>query len=137
MIVSVDFDNTLSKESVQKYINRLLNNGIEVWITTRRFETLDKYNKAFCIAYNITNLEEQHAYLFVVAEELGIPREHIIFTNMQDKADFIKDKGFIWHLDDDRIELDDINSRTDVIGISVHGNYRHKCNKLIKNYEKS
>ena len=131
MKVSFDFDGTLALESVQKYAKELVNKGIEVWITTRRYDTLERYTEDFQIKYKIINLESEHKYLFEVADKLGISRNHIIFTNMNDKYPFVQNMGFIWHLDDDQFELDDINQFTDVIGISVHGNYRHKCNKLL------
>lgn len=130
-IVSFDFDGTLSEPSVQKYAKYLVDNGIEVWITTRRFDSIEKYNELFAVTYNIDNVPKQHNYLFEVAEAIGISLDHIIFTNMQDKCDFIKNRGFIWHLDDDYLELELINSETDVVGISVYGNYKHKCNKLL------
>jgi len=55
--------------------------------------------------------------------------------NMRDKYEFfIENEGFLWHLDDDRYELGGINSHTKTIGISCANgsNWRHKCDKLIK-----
>jgi len=46
--------------------------------------------------------------LFEVADECGIKRENIHFTNHQPKIIFLKDKDFLFHLDDDIIELMDI-----------------------------
>ena len=46
--------------------------------------------------------------LFDVAQECGIKKENIQFTCMESKSVFLKDKGFIFHLDDDDIELMDI-----------------------------
>jgi hypothetical protein len=43
--------------------------------------------------------------LYEVAESVGIPRERIIFTEHVDKIVYLKDKNFIFHLDDDREEL--------------------------------
>jgi len=119
--VSFDFDSTLSRVSVQKLAKRLIDSGIEVWICTSRL----------CPEKAPNN--EWNDDLFKVADELGITRDRIIFTNYELKADYLSE-DFIWHLDDDWIELDAINRETKVIGISVFGNsvWENKCLKILK-----
>lgn len=136
LVLAFDFDGCLSRPDVQKYAKKLVDRGYEVWIVTRRYRRIEDYTDIFCIAYGIVNLKEQHEYLFTVAEECGIPMERVHYTNMQDKWKFFKDKDFLWHLDDDPYELKDINANTNTVGISVFGNYKSKCERLIKRYER-
>lgn len=121
--VSIDFDSTLTMQHVEDFAKSLLLKGIEVHITTSRFEV---GKKKF--------LSETHNDdLFNVADRLGIPKEHIHFTNMDDKYNHLD--GFIWHLDDDWIELDLLGeSDCECIGITHIGNIKWKdeCKRLLK-----
>ena len=47
MKVSFDFDDTLDKPSVQKFARELINEGIDVWICTSRFENYQDYYNHF------------------------------------------------------------------------------------------
>ena len=115
--VSFDFDSTLDRLDAQEYAKELVNRGIEVWICTSRYS--DKNNKN----------EDLHK----IATEVGIKKEHIHFQEMQDKYFFFIDKDFIWHLDDDWIELKLIIHNTKTKGISIFGqsNWKKKCEKLL------
>jgi len=121
--VSFDFDATLDRVLVQDYAQSLINKGFEVWILTSRFEDCDNYDFK-------TNNDD----LFKVADKLGIKREHIKFMNMVDKYEFVLTKDFIFHLDDDWVEINMINSRTKTKGVSCFGNsvWKNKCNRIIK-----
>jgi len=121
MKVCFDFDQTLDKESVQEYAKFLIKKGIEVWICTARFADEHAPNPYW-------NVD-----LYQVAKEVGIPKDKIIFAEMQDKYKLMKDIDFIWHLDDDWDELDKLNKHTSIRGISVFGNqnWLKKCNKLL------
>lgn len=122
--VSFDFDDTLSFESTQEYAKKLINEGIEVHITTSRFEDLKHY---LPVVY-----PDGHTDLFKVAKELNIPKENIHFTNFIDKSEFLKDTDFIWHLDDNYIEILTINRDTKCKGIYLlGGEYDFLCNKLL------
>ena len=122
--VSFDFDDTLSYESVQKYAEQLIDLGIEIHITTSRFEDLSKYLP--------TVWPNGHGDLFEVAKKLYVPNERIHFTNFVDKWEFLKDTDFIWHLDDNPMELLFINQNTKVKGIySLNGDWIYNCNKLL------
>lgn len=107
MKVSIDFDGTLSLDFVQLYAQHLMLRGIEVWIVTSRLNDENAPN------------EDWNTDLYRVAKKLKIPKEHIIFTNSELKFNYLKDKNFIWHLDNDVKELTPINNHTDVKGIYV------------------
>lgn len=128
--VSFDFDSTLSRVDVQDYARSLINKGYEVWILTSRFEKCTDY-----LWYKESLGEHCHQDLYTVANELSIPEERIIFTNMADKAYIILERGDfnpIWHLDDDYIELNQIFRKTKCKAISVvSSSYKKKCNKIL------
>lgn len=92
--VSFDFDGTLDLPEVQDMARHLVNKGFEVWIVTARCPSM------------------WHGDLDLVANEIGIRyKKYMCF---EDKAVFLKDKGFLFHLDDDIIELSLIEAHTDV-----------------------
>lgn len=133
--VSIDVDGTLLRESIQRYARELINLGVDVWITTRRFENIDSYTRDFQRQYGIINLAREHQKLFDICKELGIPREKIRFTNMDNKYKYLgENEGFLWHLDDDYEECKEINQHTKTVAVSCSNgsNWRHKCDRLIK-----
>jgi len=128
MKVSFDFDSTLSRKDVQEFATELVNKGIEVWIVTARIdnETGKKNGWPW--------IEKQNQKLFDIAQSCGIKSENIKFTSMVDKIDFLKDKNFIFHLDDDGIEIELIEESGDTcIGVwVVLSDWKEKCLNLIK-----
>jgi hypothetical protein len=75
--------------------------------------------------------------VFEVAEECDIPFDHIQFMNGHEKYHFLRNKDFIFHLDDDTFELRDINRNTHVTAISsLAGDWKAKCERAIKLYIK-
>lgn len=131
--VSFDFDDTLSFKSTQDYAKTLIDKGIEVHITTSRYESINDYPKDFLKAWEkLYGKKATNIDLYLVAKELNISEEYIHFTNMQDKYLFFKDKDFIWHLDDSYVECLLINKNTETKGIdSLSGNYQELCNQLL------
>lgn len=124
MKLSFDFDSTLSINSVEEFAAKLIKEGHELWIVTARHEFQDKSG-------NKVNNND----LFEVTDELGIPREHIYFCGMKDKFHFfLNNPGFLWHLDDDIIELSFLRSYTNVFPIwRANGNdWYNQCNDLIR-----
>lgn len=121
MKVSFDFDGTLSRIDVQEFAKTLIDDGLDVWICTSRL----------CPEKALNN--KWNDDLFKVANELGIPKSNIIFTNYEDKAAHLTE-DFIWHLDDDWIELDEINRQKKTVGVSVFENsaWKQKCLKILK-----
>ena len=132
MKVSFDYDGTLSRKDVQKLAKDLVNEGYEVWIVTSRFSDEAAKNK------NWHWIEGQNQKLFDVAEDCGIKKENIHFTCMESKSIFLKDKGFIFHLDDDDIELMDIlesNRSTEVKCFPVnveHFEWKETCKEILR-----
>ena len=125
--VSFDFDGTLSRLDVQAYAKSLLDKGYVVWIVTSRLHEK-----------NADNLQWNDD-LYEVAEKLGIPKSQIHFMNTwihgDDKSHWLKDQDFVWHLDDDFIEINSVNRECkNTKGISVFGNstWKQKSNKLLK-----
>jgi hypothetical protein len=125
--VSFDFDSTLSRPEIQKYAKELKENGFDVWIvTSRQSELKDEHLRT------LAHFDNQD--LFNIAEEIGIQRDKIIFTEHQLKVEFFKDNNnFLFHLDDDHVELKFINKETKVKGISCwkNTNWKKKCNKIL------
>ena len=72
--------------------------------------------------------------LFDVAQECGIKKENIQFTCMESKSVFLKNKGFIFHIDDDDIELMDIfESKDSCRAIHVdHFEWKETCQDILK-----
>ena len=119
--VSFDFDGTLSKNKVQQYAKMLIKEGVECWIVTSR------------MGFGKEPRPDWNDDLFDVAREIGIPKERIHFCCMDNKANFLNGKGFIWHLDDDLIELSFVKTDSDCKPISCFGNktYLQECSYLL------
>lgn len=132
--VSFDFDSTLTRPDIKEFAQEIINQGIDVWIVTSRFnddpstfdENIPSWIKAFKSPTVNNDLRE-------MAEELGIPDDRIIYTNMELKSEFFKDTDFVWHLDDDWVEIKEINDTTNVIGITQVGNknWKEDCLALL------
>lgn len=121
--VSFDFDGTLDKPDIQQYAIELVEKGYDVWIHTLRMD-----DKLF------DHAREWNKDVYKIADLVGIPKENIVFCNMGDKWNFLKDKNFVWHIDDDHIECDMINRRIGCRGICHFGvsTWKNKCEKLLK-----
>lgn len=99
MKISFDFDSTLSRKDVQSFVKDLIVEGHEVWIVTSRCST------APALAKGHWWVEKQNQGLYDVADEVGIPRERIVFTEHVEKIEYLEGKGFVVHVDDDPDEL--------------------------------
>jgi len=134
MKISFDFDGVIEINSVKKYATELIERGFEVWVVTSRFGDDEKYKKFFQTS---TNVDLTNRDLWKVAEEIGISKERVHFTNMIDKWYFFKDNhDFIFHLDDDEIENYEIEKNTKVKTINFFGNpsWRQECERILENY---
>ena len=131
MKVSFDFDGTLETPSVQEFAAELIRQNVAVFVTTSRFGDDEKYKKFF---HTTINVEVTNNDLYEVTDRLGIPRENICFTNMEDKWQYVAEKGFRFHLDDDWIENEMINERRATNGINFFGNpnWKSQCEALLK-----
>lgn len=119
MKVSFDFDGTLNCLFIQEYVSSLTD--VEILICTSRLETDDNSD------------------LFEISDKINVKRSNIIFTNMNDKYLYIKDKNILAHVDDCNITLDLINKYTDIKPIYLFGNrnWRKQLNNLIENESKT
>jgi hypothetical protein len=102
MIISFDFDNTLSTKKMQNIAKMFIKNGHDVYITTRRYRITPFYNNS--IVYD-------------TAENVGIPLNKIRFTDGNYKYTFLNE--FDIHFDDEVKEIDLINNYTNCVGILV------------------
>jgi hypothetical protein len=134
--VSFDFDGTLSRPDVQQYAKELTNRGYECWIITSRISN-EQSQIEYSDNYNRDRIYKSNKKLFRVADNCGIKREHIVFTNSHMKGEFIKGNNYLFHLDDDPDELFDIISTSDPCG-TVNVDYfewRESCENILKNFE--
>lgn len=126
MKVSFDFDGTLDRKDVQNYATKLVNDGHEVWVVTSRVNTENALAKGWHW------VERQNQELYDVAELCGIKRENIFFTEHTDKIEYLKGKGFLFHLDDDIDELMAIHGNDKCFPLNVnHFSWRENCEELI------
>lgn len=123
--ISIDFDGTLSEKEVQDFALTLMNQkNAEVWIVTRRYEKIEDYTEEIINQWKIKDLLKEFNYLFEVANKIGIPRERIIFTNMQWKYFTMNKEKFHVHIDDDPTEISLISTYSPTTAIR----YRPKTN---------
>lgn len=114
MKISFDFDNTLTRQSVQEVATQLVHEGHEVWIVTSR------YSEEGAPINLKSNVKTSNEDVFMVAEDCGINLNHIHFTNMELKVNFLEKNNFSIHIDDDVSELFAIrNSANSCIPINV------------------
>lgn len=99
MVISFDFDSTLSLPKVQKYAKQLVQNGHTVLIITSRFDDEMLKVKGF-------QNRQSNEIVYQVAQKVGIPLENIYFSNMDLKVKVVQklDKVPDIHFDDDYIE---------------------------------
>jgi hypothetical protein len=109
MKVSIDFDGTLSTKKGQKLARDHIQDGDDLYITTARPESGEFSWGEY---YHADNSD-----LYDIAEEVGIPKSKIRFTNFEPKFHILKD--FDVHYDDDEYELRLINGHTDCKGINI------------------
>jgi hypothetical protein len=133
--VAFDFDGTLGhREDVQSYCKSLIDSGdVDVFIVTRRYgEGKSNKDDHWWVRVRESNWLE----VYEKADLLGVKRENIVFLNMLDKVCYFRDNDFLWHLDDDEIEVDFINEQTKTVGIYVKDlDWELTCNELLKHKE--
>lgn len=123
-IVTFDFDDTLTLKVVQDYVKTLIILGVEVYVLTSRYDELHKHR----FPHNPTNND-----LYKIINKVGIDINKIRFQCMRPKHEYLYNSNVIWHLDDDFIEIEEINSKTDTIGIDVSiKGWKDKCDKLLE-----
>lgn len=129
---SFDFDCTLDRTPVQNYAKELLSRPeIEVWVVTSRYNDNEKFQKFF---KTTSNVDLSNTDLWYIVNQLNIPKERVHFTNMTDKWHFFKDKDFLWHLDDDFVEIRNIlkHTKTKAIDCWYSPSWKFKCERILK-----
>lgn len=122
-IVTFDFDSTLSHKIVQDFAKSLMLKGFDVWVLTSRYDELHKHK----YRHNPTNED-----LYKVTDRLGIERNKIRFQCMRPKAEYLFGTNVIWHLDDDYVEVNEINSQTQTKGIDVTlKGWKKECKSIL------
>ena len=131
MKVSFDFDDTLDRESIQRYAAELVKRGLEVWIVTSRYSSRE-YARTHSTSMESAIMGNMD--LLEVAYELGIPEDRIKFLGYAQKWRYLKDHDFIWHLDDDWACNREILRHTKTKAISAWGtpNWKGKCERILK-----
>jgi HK97 family phage prohead protease len=110
--ISFDFDDTLTQRKWQLKAMQLKEEGYTVYIVTRRQER---------------DSEE----VYKIADEVGIPRSRVYFTNGKMKWDTIKRLGIGKHYDNNEDEIMLINDCTDARGELINENKK----SMIYNYK--
>jgi len=108
MKISFDFDGTLSNIKCQNIAYKLKSMGHEICITTSR-----SIKPEFSIIF-------YNADLYDIAKKLQI--KDIVFTEGQNKIDFLKNNNVDIHIDDDRFEIDLLKDYG-IIGILVNSSF--------------
>ena len=122
-IVTFDFDSTLSTKIVQDFAKSLISKGIEVYVLTSRYDELTKHNY-------VPNPINEDLYKVI---NLGIDRTKIRFQCMRPKSEYLFNTKVIWHLDDDWVEVNEINSQTKTKGIDVTlKGWKQECLNLLE-----
>jgi len=101
--VSLDFDDVLTTDSGKELAKQLLNDGLSVYIVTRRSELFG-------------------SPVYKLAESLNIPVNKVYFTGGYLKWDTIKRLNISKHWDSNENEIDKINELTDAEGILFNKN---------------
>lgn len=104
MVVAIDFDGCLSTYKVQVLARKMIKNGIEVWVVTKRKE--GKHNKD----------------LFEVLDKIGLIRSQVIYTNNKSKVDYLQSINADLFIDNDTIDFGEINSSTNTLAVG-YSNY--------------
>jgi len=112
MKVSFDYDGVFEYKPIQYLVKKLIESGVDVHIVTGRSSD--------------TNNND----LFLISDKF-IKRENVHFTNESSKFLFLRGEDFVFHLDDDELEVREINENTNVKGIFYDEDFEIKILKII------
>ncbi len=120
--VSFDFDGTLTEQRVLQFAKKLRDEGYELWITTLRHSDENMAALGIKTFYN-------NEKLFKIAKQLGIKTNHIQFCNETGyKLEYLIDKDFRFHLDDDRYIIHSIGQHLPHIIVDCYDpDWRTQC----------
>ena len=122
--VSFDYDGTLALPSVEEFAKELVEQGYDVWVITSRVGDDDLEN-----SFQPWRTPDWNRDLWESCERIGIPKDNVVFTSFKEKIDYLKDKNYIFHLDDDLYELTAImESKDSCMPLNVgHSDWKRNC----------
>lgn len=122
--VSFDYDGTLALPSVEEFAKELVEQGYDVWVITSRVGDDDLEN-----SFQPWRTPDWNRDLWDSCERIGIPKDNVVFTSFKEKIDYLKDKNYIFHLDDDLYELTAImESKDSCMPLNVgHSDWKRNC----------
>ena len=123
MKVSFDYDGTLALPHVEEFAKELVDKGYEVWVVTSRVSEDDSILHPWV-------KPDWNKDLWESCERIGIPENQVKFTSFADKIEFLKDKDYLFHLDDDLYELTAIMETKDSCQPLNVGHFEWKENCL-------
>ena len=123
MKVSFDYDGTLALPHVEEFAKELVDKGYEVWVVTSRVSEDDSILHPWL-------KPDWNKDLWASCERIGIPENQVKFTSFADKIEFLKDKDYLFHLDDDLYELTAIMESKDSCQPLNVGHFEWKENCL-------
>ena len=127
--VSFDYDGTLALPSVEEFAKELVEQGYDVWVVTSRVGDDDLDN-----SFQPWKTPDWNRDLWESCERIGIPKDNVVFTSFKEKIDYLKDKNYIFHLDDDLYELTAIMESGDSCRpLNVgHFDWKNNCLEVLK-----
>jgi len=127
--VSFDYDGTLALPSVEEFAKELVEQGYDVWVVTSRVGDDDLEN-----SFQPWKTPDWNRDLWESCERIGIPKDNVVFTSFKEKIDYLKDKNYIFHLDDDLYELTAIMESGDSCRpLNVgHFDWKNNCLEVLK-----
>lgn len=150
LVVSFDFDGTLTRKSIQNYVKCLIAYGIEVHVvTSRRIGT----GRQVYVPYSLDGpcISYDNAEMYAVTDKLGISRKHIHYMGQSNyritKSEFFSKasqvgmgKDFLFHVDNCPLEIADLKRTYDethtTIPISCYKSapWKVKCWTIIRQH---
>ncbi len=136
-VISVDMDGTIDhhfdgtknpyKKMVRDFILRLIRRGYTVYIVTRRYGPDN----------SVRGLMNEHLKVWEVADELGIPRDRVIFTGREWKYKTIEALGSSIHIDDDETEKYWIERHSPLVQVILlgHNNWMEQLTDIISEHD--
>jgi hypothetical protein len=102
-VISIDFDDTLSTERGQKLAKKIMSEGGDLHIVTRRSK-------------------DESEEVYKIGDQLGIPHSKIHFTNGEMKWKTLEELGVVQHIDNNPDEIELIEENTDIEPIKFYEN---------------
>ena len=125
MLITVDFDGTLDKPDITKFIIDKIKEGHRAYVVTSRLSE-KRANREYG-----QNLNRWNSDVIELSEKVGISK--IFFTNYERKVGLIRKLTPDLHLDDDGGEVSEINSEVpETLALDIkRSNWKQTANELL------